>query len=82
MENRTNQILQLEDKDYFINRQILYKGITYYVVTLLKDEVVPGEGREPDEKVYVFRVIVEDGEDYIETVTDQELIKLIINNIF
>ncbi len=82
MENRTNQILHLSGKDYFINRQILYKGVTYYVVTLLKDEVVPGEGRDPDEKIYVFRVNVQDGEDYIETETDQELIKLIINNIF
>ena len=77
MENRTNQVVELEDgKEYFVLRQIAYKGDTYYVTTELLD------GKEKtSEDVKVLKESIVDGETYLTIVTDAKIIEIIYNHL-
>ncbi|MBQ3142560.1 MAG: hypothetical protein IJB82_03540 [Bacilli bacterium] len=80
MDNKTNKIMKLDSgKEYFINRQILYKGTTYYLCTLQKmDE----EGnRVPDDEIVLYEEYKEDGKTMVRVVEDQEIAKTIYSNI-
>lgn len=77
MENRTNQVVELEDgKEYFVLRQIVYKGDTYYVTTELLD------GKEKtSEKVTVLKESVVNEDTYLTVVVDPKIIEIIYNHL-
>lgn len=82
MENRTNQIMSLDNgRDYFINRQILYKGNTYYVATLLKEELDEDGTRNPDDEVVIFHQTMENGQEEVRVLNDKEVAKTILENL-
>ncbi len=76
MENITNQILDLENgKKYFVLRQAVYKGVTYF----LGAELTPDE--EDFTNNFVFLERVGDGDLMIKKVTDQAVIDVLAKNI-
>ena len=82
MENRTNQIMTLDNnRDYFINRQILYKGINYYVATLLKEELDAEGNAQPEDEIIIFEEREKDGEKILRVLEDKDVAKAILENI-
>lgn len=82
MENRTNQIMSLETgRDYFINRQILYKGVTYYVATLVKKELAEDGTLEPEDEIVIFEEREKDGKKTVIVLEDEEIAKIILKNL-
>ena len=76
MDNITNQVLDLENgKKYFVLRQAVYKGVTYFLgAELTEDE-------EDFTNNFVFLERVGDGELMIKRVTDQAIIDILAKNI-
>ncbi len=76
MENITNQILDLENgKKYFVLRQAVYKGVTYF----LGAELTPDE--EDFTNNFVFLERVGEGALMVKKVTDQAVIDVLAKNI-
>ena len=76
MDNITNQVLDLENgKKYFVLRQAVYKGVTYF----LGAELTPDE--EDFTNNFVFLERVGDDDLMIKRVTDQAVIDVLAKNI-
>ena len=76
MENLTNQVLNLEDgTKYFILRQAVYKGKTYF----LGAELTPDGEDFTNEFVFLEKIEGEELE--VELVTDKEVIEVLAKNI-
>jgi hypothetical protein len=76
MENITNQVLDLENgKKYFVLRQAVYKGVTYF----LGAELTPDEEDFTNNFVFLERVGNDDL--MIKKVTDQAVIDVLAKNI-
>ena len=79
MENKTNKIITLDnDREYFINRQILYKGKTYYIATLLKKEEDPDGGKSPENELVVFE---QNENGTLRVLSDPNIAKVILEHI-
>lgn len=77
MENRTNQILELTDNDkYYILRQALYKGTTYYLAIKIAED-----GEDFTDKILFFEKIDRDGETFVKEVTDPKILEVLAKNI-
>jgi hypothetical protein len=77
MENLTNQILELADgKNYFIVRQAVYGGKTYYFAA----EVTPDEEDFTNNFLFLERV-EEDGKFMVKVVTDPKILEVLSKNI-
>lgn len=82
MENKTNQIITLSSgREYYINRQILYKGKTYYVATLVDEELDKDGTEKPADEIVFFEQFTEGEKTMVIPVTDPEVIKLIAENL-
>ena len=76
MENITNQILDLENgKKYFVLRQAVYKGVTYF----LGAELTPDE--EDFTNDFIFLERVGDGDLMVRKVKDRAVIDVLAKNI-
>ncbi len=77
MENLTDQIISLENgKKYYVFRQALYKGVTYYLAI----ETTEDEEDFTDNIAFLER-IEEDDKSYLQKVTDQKVIQTLAKNI-
>ena len=77
MDNITNQVLDLENgKKYFVLRQAVYKGVTYFLgAELTEDE-------EDFTNNFAFLEKVDnDGKMGVKVVKDQEVIEVLAKNI-
>lgn len=82
MENRTNQIITLSSgREYYVNRQILYKGKTYYVATLVAEERDENGNEKPADEIVFFEQFMEGEKEMVIPVSDPEVIKLIAENL-
>lgn len=78
MENLTNQILELDnDRKFFVLRQAVYKGITYYFAA----EVLENEEDFTGEFIFLERKNGEDESFSVEEVTDNEILKVLVKNV-
>ncbi|MBQ6284990.1 MAG: hypothetical protein IJK67_01580 [Bacilli bacterium] len=77
MENLTNQILELDSgKKYFVLRQALYKGVTYYLAV----EVTEDEENFTNNFLF-FERIDKDGKFTVKEVTDENILTVLAKNI-
>ena len=77
MENLTNQVLEVSDgKKYFVLRQAAYKGHTYFLAAVVTDD----ENDFTNEFAFLEKVD-EDGEFYVQEVTDKEILNILAQNI-
>ena len=77
MENITDQVLELGNgKKYYIVRQALYKGTTYYLgaETTADEEDFTGE-------FTFFEKIEKDGETFVQKVIDPKVLEVLAKNI-
>ncbi|MEG0798941.1 MAG: hypothetical protein RR228_03135 [Bacilli bacterium] len=76
MENKTNKILELDDgKNYIIIRQILYKGITYFLACEVK------ENDELTKNVVLLQEEIENDKTFVENVSNPDTIKAIYKHL-
>ena len=76
MENLTNQVLDLENgKKYFILRQAVYKGTTYFLVAELTDD------EEDFTNNFAFLEKVGTEGLKVKKVTDKSIIEVLAKNI-
>lgn len=76
MENYTNQVLDLDDgTKYFILRQAVYKGTTYFLVAELTDD------EENFTNKFAFFEKVGSDELKVKKVTDKNIIEILAKNI-
>jgi len=77
MDNLTNQVLDLENgKKYFVVRQAVYKGITYYLGAELTEDEEDFTGN------FVFLERVGFDEDFsVKVVTDKAILEVLAKNI-
>ena len=77
MENLTNQVLKLANgKNYFVLRQAVYKGVTYYFGAELD------ETEEDFTNNFVFLEKMEvEGKFVVKEVTDPKIIEILAKNI-
>lgn len=76
MENRTGQIIELENnQEYLILRQAIYKNEYYYVVDRVVDEESNGEVKKNLAKDFLIlhEMHEADGNIYMETVEDPKI---------
>ncbi len=77
MENITNQVLELgNNKKYYILRQALYKGTTYY----LSAEVTEDEEDFTNKVIFLERV-EKDGQSFVKEVKDSKILEVLAKNI-
>ena len=77
MENLTNQVITLDNNQkYFILRQALYKGKTYYLAA----EVTEDEENFTNKFLFLERKD-DGGEFYVEEVTDEKILSVLAKNI-
>ena len=77
MENRTNQVIELENnKEYLILRQVVYKNETYYVTTEIFND-----GEDFEEKLTILKETKEGKDTYINVVNNPDIIKVILKHI-
>lgn len=77
MENRTDQIVEINGKDkYYILRQALYKGSTYYLVAKVTDD-----GEDFTDDILFLERIDEDGKSRVKEVTDPKILEVLAKNI-
>jgi len=78
MENLTNQILRLDDNSgYFVLRQALYKGKTYFFVVGVTED---GENFTND-FLFLEKIDNEDGTYGVEEVIDENVLSVLAKNI-
>lgn len=78
MENLTSQVLELGDESkYFVLRQAVYKGKTYYFAGELTDN----EEEFTGEFIFLERVDAEDGGFALDEVTDPDILRVLAKNI-
>lgn len=77
MENLTNQVITLSnDKSFFVLRQAVYKGKTYYFAA----EVTPDGEDFTNKFIFLERVEV-DGKFAVVEVVDKEILTVLSKNI-
>lgn len=78
MENRTNQIMTLQDgKEYAIVRHIVYQGRTFYLAV----EMTKDKEDIKEDSLDLLEQIMYKGQESIKKVRDAELTKIILENI-
>ena len=78
MENITNKVLKLENgKNYFVLRQAVYKGVTYF----LGAELDSTEEDFTNEFIFLEKVEKPDGSFVVKVVTDKAIIDVLSKNI-
>ena len=76
MENITNQILDLENgKKYFVLRQAVFKGITYFLGAEVTDD------EEDFTNEFVFLEKMDSDDLMVKKVTDPKIIEVLAKNI-
>lgn len=77
MDNKTNQVLSLgEHENYYIIRQALYKGTTYYLAAELTED------EEDFTDVFkFFERVDKDGKTFVKEVKDQSILEVLAKNI-
>lgn len=77
MENRTNQIMTLQDgQEYAIVRHIVYQGRTFYLAVQLTDDK-----EDLKDDIELLEQVMYEGKESIIKVTDAELTKVILENV-
>lgn len=77
MENRTNQVIELDNKkEYLVLRQVVYKNDTYYVTSEIYND-----GEDFDKNLTVLKETVEDGDTYVNIVNNPDVVKTIMEHI-
>ena len=77
MENRTNQVIELlNNKEYLILRQVVFRGDTYYVTSEVKND-----GEDFDKNLTVLKETTENDKKYVSIVEDKEIINTIMEHI-
>lgn len=77
MQNRINQIMELDNGDsYIVMKQAIYKNENYYVVAKVIDDT-----DIDDEDLKVLHEFDKDGASAVEEVTDPELFKLVVKYV-
>ena len=77
MENKTNQVIELENsKEYLILRQVLFKENTYYVTSEIKND-----GEDFDKKFTILRESSDGDKKFVSIVTDKSIIETILKHI-
>lgn len=77
MENRINQIMELDNgKKYIVVKQAIYKQDTYYVVAR-----VTNDEKDIEDEYLVLKQIFIDGKQAITEVEDPNLFKIIIKYV-
>lgn len=77
MENLTNKVLELDNgKKYFVIRQAVYKGETYYLVV----ETTP-DGEDFTEHCTFLTRIERDGKFIVKEVKDKSILEVLGKNI-
>ncbi len=77
MENLTNQVITLDNNHkYFILRQALYKGKTYFLAAEVTDD------EEHFTNKFIFLEKTDDAEQFmVEEVTDENILAVLAKNI-
>lgn len=77
MENRTDQIIEINGKDkYYILRQALYRGSTYYLVAKVTED-----GEDFTDEILFLERIDSDGGSRVKQVTDPKILEVLAKNI-
>ena len=77
MENRINQIVELEDnKQYYILKQAVYVGDNYFVAA-----EVCGDGEDLKEEFTVLHETKENGESFIQFEEDPKTIQILLKHL-
>jgi hypothetical protein len=77
MENRTDQIVEINGKDkYYILRQALYKGTTYYLVAKVTED-----GEDFTDDILFLERIDAEGKSRVKEVTDPKILEILAKNI-
>jgi hypothetical protein len=77
MENRTNQVIELENnKEYLVLRQAIFRGDTYYITSEVKND-----GEDFDKKLTILKETDENDKNYVSIVEDKEIIDTILEHI-
>lgn len=78
MENRTNQIMTLQNgKEYAILRHIVYQGRTFYLTV----EMTEDQQDIIEDNVELLEQIIHEGKESVVKVRDAELTKTILENL-
>jgi len=76
MENRINQIIELENgKKLIITKQAIYRDENYFIAAKISDDE-----KEVYEEFHLFHEFDKNGITHIETVTDAKLADLLMKN--
>lgn len=74
MENRINQIIELEDGNkYIVLKQAIYHDENYFTAARISDDEA-----NIYEEFHLLHEVNESGETFIETVTDDNLVQLLL----
>lgn len=77
MENRTNQVIELlNNKEYLVLRQVVFRGDTYYVTSEVKND-----GEDFDKNLTVLKETTENDKKYVSIVEDKDIINTIMEHI-
>lgn len=77
MENRTNQVIELENnKEYLVLRQAVFRGDTYYITSEVKND-----GEDFDKNLTILKETDENDKKYVSIVEDKEIIDTILEHI-
>lgn len=77
MENLTNQIIELDNgSKYFILRQALYKGVTYFLAVEVSDD-----GEKFTNNFIFLERKDEEGQFIVEEVEDEHILSVLAKNI-
>lgn len=76
MENRTNQIIELNNnKKYLILRQVVYKNDTYYVTCEIFDN------DDFKKELTILKETIEEKDYFVNIVNDKDVVNIILKNI-
>ena len=77
MENITNQVIELASgQKFYIVRQALYKGTTYYLAAK-----VTADEEDFTNEVAFLEKKEENGKEYVKVVEDKNVLSVLLNNI-
>jgi len=77
VENITNQVIELASGlKFYIIRQALYKGTTYYLAAKVTEDEEDFEN-----EIAFLEKVDKNGEEYVKIVKDSEVLSVLLNNI-
>lgn len=78
MENKTNLVINLGDKgSYYILRQALYKGTTYFLAA----ELTPDKEDFTNKILFLRKFYDDNGQEMVEEVVDAKTLEVLAKNI-